>query len=146
MTVDLELVSALLLHLLDLVSMTQQLEVLPCGEEHDGNQKHSYASRPPQLELAILVYFADDRIVPNVLLDGAFKVSRGHEAISQSLDTQATLSAARSLALRARGLRLISSSVGRIGRFVSTRTRLSPSPLLPLSSRKTVFTTRSSSE
>src|SRR5882672_216412 len=115
---------ALALHLLELVAVTEQLEVLPGGQQQDEDQKSGDADRLPELALLGLVHFADDQVVPHVLLDGVL------EGFHQPI-----LSAARSFALRARGLRSTSSSF-------STRTR----PSRWCSARSVCFTMRSSSE
>ncbi len=59
------------------------------------SERHSCA-------LPRVVDFTDDRVVADVLLDGVLEVDRAH----------ASLSIARSLALRARGLRASSSAAG----------------------------------
>ena len=69
-----------------------------------------------QLPLPRLVDLADDRVVADVLLDRVFEV--------QSRRAHASLSIARSFALRARGLRATSASAGTTGRFVSTRSAI----------------------
>src|SRR4029079_16884978 len=88
--------------------------------------------RLEQLALTRLVYFADDGVVPDVLLDGVLEIHPAH----------ASLSTARKLALRARGLRATSASPGTTGLRVSTR-RVSPAAA---SARNTCLTMRSSSE
>src|SRR5215471_9133614 len=105
---------ALALDLLDLVAVPQQLEMLPRGEEQHQHEEAGDADRLPQLALPVLVHFADDRIVAHILLD---RVLEGFH--------QAVLSAARSFALRDRGLRSTSASVGTSGFFVSTCTSAS---------------------
>src|SRR5688572_27326154 len=120
------------LHTLDLVSVAEQLEVLPGREQDDQDEKCADAEGSPQLALARFVHLAHDRIVPDVLLDGVFEVQRAH----------ASLSIARSFALRARGLRATSASAGVTGLRVSTRSAISPAA----SARKTCLTMRSSSE
>ena len=64
--------------------------------------------------LAGLVDLADDRVVAHVLLDRVFEIA-----------AHASLSIARSLALRARGLRATSSSPASIGRLVRMRSAAS---------------------
>src|SRR5688500_9584215 len=130
--VDLLFGGALLAHPLDLIAVAQQLEVLPRREQQHHDQEEPDAGRAPELPLPRRVDFADDRIVANVLLDRVFEVHCAH----------ANLSIARSLALRARGLRATSMSPGVSGRRVRMR---SPSPVFS-SARKVCFTMRSSSE
>src|SRR5262245_11599881 len=105
---------ALALDFLDLVAVPQQLEVLPRGKKEHEHEKPGDADRLPELALPVLVHLADDRVVAHILLDGVLEGF--HHAV---------LSAARSLALRERGLRSISASVGTSGFFVSTCTRAS---------------------
>ena len=132
-TIDFVLGGALLLHLLDAVAMTKQLEMLPRREEEHGDQKYADRHRAPHLEMPLAVDLADDRVVAYVLLDCVFEFA-AHDACP--------ISAARSLALRARGLRSISASLGTTGRFVRI---LSPKPSA-CSARSVCFTIRSSSE
>ncbi len=73
--------------------------------------------RLPQLALPRLVHFADDRVVANVLLDGVLERLQPWLAPAILI---ASRSAARSFALRARGLLRTSSSLGTTGFFVST--------------------------
>src|SRR6266849_10497352 len=121
----------LTLQLLDLVAMAEQLEMLPRREEQDQHEERGDAGRLPELALPRPVDLADDRVVPHILLDGVL------EGLHQAI-----LSATRSLALRARGLRSTSSSRGTIGFFVKTCT----SPSRCWSARSVCFTIRSSSE
>ena len=130
--VDLFFGRARVLQFLDPVAVLQEFEVLPGRKEHHGDEQATDRRRPPQLALPCLVDLADDRVVAYVLLDGVLEVHRAH----------ASLSIARSLALRARGLRATSSSPGPSGLRVSTRTADSPAA----SARKVCFTIRSSSE
>ena len=133
MAVDLQLLRPLVLHLLDPVAVLEQLEVLPCGEQQDRDEKHADGPGSPQLTLTGLIDLADDRVVAHVVLDEVLEVLFAH----------ANLSAARSLALRARGFRVTSSGPGRRGRLVSTWSAISPPRS---SSRSTVLTIRSSRE
>src|SRR5437762_13512457 len=121
----------LTLHLLDLITMAEQLEMLPCREEQDEHEERGDTDRLRELDLPRLVHLADDRVVAHILLDGEF------EGLHQAI-----LSATRSLALRARGLRSTSSSRGTIGFFVNTCTSASRC----WSARSVCFTIRSSSE
>src|SRR4051812_2911568 len=111
---DVLLGGALALQLLHLVAVAQQLEVLPGRDQEDEHEEAGDADRLPQLALPRLVDLADDRVVADVFLDGVLE--RFHQAI---------LSAARSLALRARGLRSTSSSPAISGFLVSTCTSAS---------------------
>src|SRR4051812_37839717 len=121
----------LTIQFLDLVAVPQQLEVLPRGKEQRRHEEHGNARSFPQFAQPGFVDFADHGIVADVFFDGVFE--RLHHVI---------LSAARNFALRARGLRATSSSVGTSGFFVSTSI---PAP--PRSSLRSVcFTMRSSSE
>src|SRR5207247_650188 len=104
---------------------------------HDDEESRD-AERLPQLALARLVDLAHDRVVADVLLNGVLE--RLHQAI---------LSAARSFALRARGLRPTSSTPGTNGFFVSTFIPARPRSGrwgLRASARSVCFTMRSSSE
>src|SRR5688500_5245767 len=112
--------------------MPQQLEVLPCREQEDQDEEPADRQRSPQLPLALVVHLADDRVVAHVFLDRVFEIHRAH----------ASLSIARSFALRARGLRATSASPGITGLRVSTRRAASPAA----SARKRCLTMRSSSE
>src|SRR5262249_9594190 len=122
------------LQLLDLIPVPQQLEVLPRREEQGNDEECGNAHRLPQLALALLIDLADDRVVADVFLDRVFEGFRHDQA--------ATFSAARSFALRARGFRSTSSSVGVIGFLVSTFTV----PRCCSSARNVCLTMRSSSE
>src|SRR5438552_12133154 len=133
MPVDFVLRGPLLLHLLDPVAVAQQLEVLPRGKEQDRDQKDPDTDRAPHLVMALAIDLADDRVVPDILLDCVFEFAV-HDA--------RPISAARSLALLARGFRSISASPGTTGRLVrirSPRTSLTSAPSL-------CFAIRSSSE
>ena len=117
--VDFDLLLAGPLHLLDTVAVSQQLEVLP-GRADQQRQDDRADPRPaPQVAVARVVDLADDLVVPDVLAD---RVIEGFHHAPPAAAACARRSAARSLALRARGLRPISSSPGTTGRFVSTRT------------------------
>src|SRR5262249_25035145 len=102
-------------------------------QNHDKQAGHG--NRFPQLPMAGAVDFADDRVVPNVLLDG----------VLEGFSHYATRSAARSLALRARGLASSSASFAITGFFVSTVT-VAPVPRRCSRARSVCLTTRSSSE
>src|SRR5262245_33294071 len=115
--------------------MTQQLEMLPGREEQDDNQKHAHGDRSPHLQVALAIDFPDDRIVSDVLADCVFEFA-AHD------DVCPVCSAARSFALRARGLRSTSAWPGTTGRFVRI---LSPNPSF-CSARSVCFAIRSSSE
>src|SRR3954470_11180046 len=130
--VDLLLLRPLLLHLLNLVAVAQQLEVLPRREQQDHDQDPADRERAPDLALTLIVHLANDQVVAYVFLDRVLEVDRTH----------ASLSIARSLALRARGLRATSASAGVTGLRVSTRRAVSPAA----SARNVCLTTRSSSE
>src|SRR5205085_4227110 len=123
---------ALLLHPLDLVAVGQQLEVLPRRKQQHHDQEEADPHGPPQLALSRLVHLADDRVVANVLLDRVLEVQPAH----------ASLSIARSLALRARPLSATSSSDGVNGRLVRIR---SPASAFAIA-RNVCFTIRSPSE
>src|SRR4051812_47977222 len=133
MTVDLLFRGAFLLHLLDAVAVPQQLEVLPRREEQDRDQEGAGANRAPHLLVPFAIDLPHDRVVANVLLDGVLEF-RAHDATP--------ISAARSLALRDRGLRAISASSGTTGRFV----RIRRPKLSCCSARSVCFTIRSSRE
>src|SRR6185503_14586925 len=120
--------------------MAQQLEMLPGGQEEDEHEEAGHADRLPQLAVTLLVHLADDRVVPDVFLDGVFEGFHGCSPRVPAL--HAIRSAARSLALRARGLAATSSSRGTIGFLVSTCTR----PSRCCSARSVCLTMRSSSE
>src|SRR5688572_2532556 len=96
-----------LLQPLHQVSVPHELEVLPGREEQHHHEHGADGDRSPQLTLARLVDLTDDWIVANVLLDRVLEIGRAH----------ASLSIARSLALRALGLRSRSSSPASTGRF-----------------------------
>src|SRR5207237_10668275 len=132
MTIDLFFRRAFLLHALDVVAVAEQLEVLPRREQQHHDQEHADSHRAPQLALPRLVHFADDWIVPHVLLDRVFEIHRAHS----------TLSIARSFALRARGFRASSASAGTSGRFVRMRIASSAFSI----ARNVCFTIRSSRE
>src|SRR6266508_2457270 len=124
---------ALTLHLFHFVPVTQQLEMLPGREQEREHEKRGDAERFPELALPRFVDLADDRVVANVFLDRVLeRLRHGY----------ASLSAARSFALRARGLLWISSSRAMSGFFVST---LTPAPRCSRP-RSVCFTIRSSSE
>src|SRR5262245_51320715 len=133
MTVDFLFRHAFLLHLLQPVAVPEQLEVLPRREQQHRDQKAADTYRPPQLTLPVPVDLADDRVVADVLLDRVFERLRRH----------ASRSAARSLALRARGFLSISASDGITGFFVRTRMATSPLACIP---RSVCLTMRSSRE
>ncbi len=139
---DLLLLGFLALHFLDLVAVTQQFEMLPRREQHQEHQQRGNPSRLPQLALPRLVHFTDNRIVAHVFLDGVFESF--HVLIPEGLMWcvgQLRRSAALSLALRARGFRCTSSSVGLIGFLVNTLTTS-----LWARARNVCLTMRSSSE
>src|SRR5688572_3400780 len=133
--IDLFFTGAFALEALHLVAVQHQLQRLPGGEQHDQHEHGADSGRAPQLPLPLLVDLPDDRVVANVLLDRVFE-------IKSAPDGHASLSMARSFALRARGLRSISASPGTIGRLVSTWSAARPCA----SARKACFTMRSSSE
>src|SRR5262249_30743605 len=130
MTVDFLLRHAFLLHLLQPVAVPQQLEVLPRRKQQHCDQQTADADRPPELTLPVPVDLADDWVVADVLFDRVFK-GVGSNAVASGLYAvacrHASRSAARNLALRARGFLSISASDGITGLFVSTR--MAPSPL-----------------
>src|SRR6185503_9871829 len=131
--VHLGLGRAFLLHLLEAVAVAAQLELLPGPEEQHRDEEHADGHRPDHLAVPLPIDFAHDRVVANVLLDRVF----------EGFGVHADTSAARSLALRARGLRSISAAAGTSGRLVRTRRPHSPAACIE---RRTCFTTRSSSE
>src|SRR5262245_34652631 len=133
MTVDLLLGGALLLHFLDAVAVTEELEVLPRRKEEHRNQEHADGNRAPHFQVPLPIDFTDDRVVAHVLFDRVFEFA-AHSA--------RPISTARSFALRARGLRSISTSVGTSGRLVRRRSPNSSAA----SARSVCFTIRSSSE
>ena len=102
---------AFLLQPLHQVAVTHELEVLPRRKEQHRYEQRADADGAKQLPLPRLVDLAHDRVVAHVFLDGVFEVGRAH----------ASLSIARNLALRARGLRATSSSPASIGRLVRIR-------------------------
>src|SRR5437867_6799183 len=112
--------------------------MLPCGKENGQHEERRDGHRFRELALPRLVDLADDRIVPNVFLDDVLerfhtasdRTPKGSVARGQPWPTR---SAARSFALRARGLRSTSSARGTSGFFVSTFT---PAPRC--SSRRSV--------
>ena len=134
----------LLLHLLEPVPVAQQLEVLPGPEEHHDHQEGADADGPEHVPVALAIDLADDRVVLDVLLDGVFERLCEHatSAICR-VRVRHTASAARSFALRARGLWSTSASVGTSGRLVSTR---SSGEGPACSARNVCLTMRSSSE
>src|SRR5262245_60113684 len=136
MPVDLSLGGVLLLHLLEPVSMTQQLEVLPRGEEQHDDEEHADECRAPHLAVPLAIDLADDRVVADVFLDRVFEGLRRHVRTACC-----SLPSARSFALRARGFRSTSASVGTTGRFVRM-------PIAPdaCNARSVCFTMRSSRE
>ena len=121
-----------LLQALHQVAVLNELEMLPGREEQHRDEQRADPDGAQQLTLARFVDLADDRVVAHVFLDRVFEVGRAH----------ASLSIARSLALRARGLLATSSSLASIGRLV--RIRIAASAWA--SARKVCLTMRSSSE
>src|SRR4030095_12407329 len=103
------------------LAVAEEVEVLPRGEQQGQHEKACDAHRLGEFALTGFVNFADDRIVPNVFLYCVLECLHGVLRWCTYVR-----SAARSLALRARGLRVISSSLGTIGFLVSTRTPASP--------------------
>src|SRR5688572_4853165 len=104
--------------------------------------------------MALEIDLADDRIVPNILLDGPFERFATHVdppylrrldlrpwALGLGPRDYPARSTARSLALRARALPSTSAAAGVTGRFVRIAT--CPSAC---NARKVCFTMRSSSE
>ena len=100
-----------LAELFHLAAGVDDLEVLPRREEQHGDDEPGDAERPHELAALRPIDLADDRVVPDVLLDGVFDV-----------DAHAIFSTTRNFALRARGLRRISSSPGTTGRRVTSDT------------------------
>src|SRR4051812_25182317 len=115
---DLGLDGALLLHLLQLVAVPDEFDTLPDREQEGDDQEGADPDGAPHLAMTLLVHFTDNRVVADVLLDRVFEGFPGHDYSARS----ATLS----FALRARGLRSTSASVGTIGRLVSTFSPRSP--------------------
>ena len=132
MAVDFFLRHSFLLQALHQVAVLNELEMLPGREEQHRDEQRPDPDSAQQLTLARFVDLADDRVVAHVFLDRVFEVGRAH----------ASLSIARSLALRARGLLATSSSLASIGRLV--RIRIAASAWA--SARKVCLTMRSSSE
>src|SRR5207248_3451390 len=97
------------------------------------DEEDADADRAPHLEMPLAIDFADDWVVADVLLDRVLEFG-AHDPCP--------ISAARSLALLARGLRSISASPGTTGRLVRIR---SPKPSF-WSARSVCFAIRSSSE
>ena len=62
-----------LLHLLEAIAVLQQLDALPSREQQHGDEEHAQGHRTPLLLQPALVDLADDRVVPNVFLDGVFE-------------------------------------------------------------------------
>src|SRR6185295_5598497 len=123
-----------LLQLLDAVAVQRHLEVRPGKEQREDDEQRRQADRLPQLALARVVDFPDDRVVPDVLADCVFE-RFSHRYASRSAE--------RSFALRALGFTAISLSPGTIGFFVRILT--APSALFS-SARSVCLTMRSSSE
>src|SRR5688500_11160294 len=73
MPVDFFFLAALLLHLLGAIAMLQPLDSLPTREQQHADEEHTDSDRSPLLLQPALVDLADDRIVPNVFLDGVFE-------------------------------------------------------------------------
>src|SRR5262245_10980953 len=138
LAVALLLVGQLLAQLALVVAVSNLLDLPPDREDEHGNEQQADEHRAPQLPMALRVDLPHDRVVADVLLDGVLECLAGHDA---SPPRHSTRSAARSLALRARGFRSTSASAGTTGRFVST---FRPPPAC--SDRSVCFTMRSSSE
>ena len=100
---------ALALHLLRRDAGLAHLEVRP-RVEHGAAHEHRDAQQQPD----------DVAVGPGIALADDLGVVEPH-ATSRSVCAVGMLSITRSFALRARGLRRISSSPGRIGFFVSSR-------------------------
>ena len=113
MAVDLVLGGALLLHLLDAVAVAQQLEVLPGGEEEDGDQEDADRHRPPHLEVPLAIDLAHDRVVADVLLGLRIRNSPLMTFLPAPVPPREAWRCARAGCVRLR-LRL-----GTIGRFVA---------------------------
>ena len=71
--VDLFLVAACLLHLFEAIAVLQKLDALPSREQQHGDKDHAQCYGTPLLPEPALVNLADDRVVPNVFLDGVFE-------------------------------------------------------------------------
>src|SRR5262249_60315014 len=84
---------------------------LPHRKQEPAPAQQGQPERAVKLPPLAMIDLADDRIVPDVFLDGVFDV-----------DAHAALSTTRSRALRARGLRWTSASSGPIGFRVSNAT------------------------
>src|SRR5688500_3160344 len=119
MTVDFFLAGTLAFQLLEVVAVPDQLKRLAGGEQQHQHQHRGDAGGAPELSLPLLVNLSDDGIVPDVFLDRVFE-------IEPTTSTHASLSIARSLALRARGLRSSSAGSGTSGRLVSMRSARRP--------------------
>src|SRR5690348_15877795 len=113
MPVDGLLTGALALHLLEAISVAQQLEVLPRRKKQHQHEDDADQRRASHLAMTIAIDRADDRVVADVFLDCVF------EGLGRHVRTACNYrEAARSFALRARGFRSISASVGTCGRLV----------------------------
>src|SRR5207244_12267693 len=140
MPVDFFFLGALLLHLLDAVPVLQKLDALPPGEQNHDHEQAADGQKPPLLAQPVLVHLAHDGVVAHVFLDRVFK---GFGPSPFARVHHRTRSATRSLALRARGFRSISSGWGTTGFFVNTRMAAGSRAA---SARIVCFTMRSSSE
>src|SRR5262245_13728296 len=138
MTIDLYLCRMFALHLLEPIPMSQQLEVLPRPEQQDRDQKEPDSGGSPHLPVPLAIDFTNDGVVADVLLDGVFERVPRHVCLIQR-----PRSATRSFALRARGFRSTSASLGTTGRFVRIVRPMSP---VVCSERSVCFTMRSSRE
>src|SRR6267143_2063431 len=103
-TVDLFFRGSFELHALESVPVAQQLEVLPRREEKHRDEEEAEPHRAPHVALPIAIDLAHDWIVPYVFPDRIFERFGRHTDPWRSA-CQDTRSAARSFALRARGLR-----------------------------------------
>src|SRR6185312_113128 len=120
------------LHPLHFVPVPEQREPLPRREQDDERKKSDDHDGLQQLTLPRFIDLPDDRVVANVFLDGVLEIDCAH----------ASLSIARSLALRARGLRASSRSPATTGFLVRTRSASSA----VANARNACLTTRSSRE
>ena len=139
MPIDLYLGRVFALHLLELVSVSQQLEVLPRPEQQDGDEK--------QPDSAAVRHISRCRSRSTSRTMGLLRMSflMAYSNVSPVMVCliQRPRSATRSFALRARGFRSTSASLGTTGRFVRIVRPMSP---VACSERSVCFTIRSSRE
>src|SRR3954466_5089775 len=115
MPVDLFLLGAVALHPLHFIPVAEQGERLPSRDKNPQRKEADNHDRLEQLPLPRFIDLPDDRVVADVLLDRILEIDCAH----------ASLSIARSFALRARGFRATSGSSATTGFRVRTRTAAS---------------------